>query len=95
MEELRYLIPIIALSIPLTAVVGAAIVKPIVKAITGTQKGPDPRVAQLSARLAATEERLEHVERALHRVEEAQDFHRQLAKPPGATAPTGQEPGAG
>lgn len=82
MDQLGILIPIIALSIPLVAVIGGAIVKPIVKAISESNRTDDARVKQLAAQLEVAEERLERMERTLRRVEEAQDFHRQLARPP-------------
>lgn len=79
------LIPIIGVSIPLAVVVGVFIVKPIAAALgQATKKSvDDPRVGQLVARLEATQERLDRVERKLERVEEAQDFHRQLSRPAG------------
>lgn len=82
MDGLEILIPIIGVSIPLAAAVGVFIVKPIAKALgSSSQSVQDPRVAQLAARLQQTEERLERMERGLRRVEEAQDFHRQLSNP--------------
>jgi hypothetical protein len=72
---------VIALLIPLTVITGIFIVTPIAKALSKrppTQVGGGEDVTRLANQLAATEERLDRVERALRHLEEAQDFNRQL-----------------
>jgi hypothetical protein len=74
---------IIALLIPLTVITGIFIVTPIAKALskrssTQVQVGGGEDVTRLANQLAATEERLDRIERSLRHLEEAQDFNRQL-----------------
>ena len=80
MENVWVLIPLMALSIPLAAVVGRVVIKPVVDAITqlsGAQAA-SRSTAPIEQRLAATEERLASIERILTKVVEEQDFQRQL-----------------
>lgn len=81
MDELRFLIPIVAMAIPLTIVTGIFIVHPIVKAIGKAKPGADPRIGKLVEQLEVTRDRLDHVERQLRQVEEAQAFDRKLIQP--------------
>ncbi len=93
MGELGILIPLIGVSIPLVVVAGKFIVQPIVQAITKVsttqQAGVDP--GPLMQRLAATEERLDRLERTMRQIGEEQDFQRKLlsGRPGGKTEKTG------
>ena len=79
------LIPIIALSIPLVAVLGRVIVQPIVKAVThlaqiqATGVGQD--AAQIERRTAMLEERLEGIEKVLGRLADDYEFRKELEAP--------------
>ncbi len=77
------LIPIIALMIPLTIVTGRFVIQPIVNALgkLADKQPTSGELANMAGRLAATEERLENIERVLYRLEEAQSFHRELRAP--------------
>jgi len=79
-EELWILVPMTALAIPLTAVVGHVVVKPIVEAITKLSSAQSARTAQAPApeQLLQLEERLSSLERTLSRIEEEQEFQRKL-----------------
>ncbi len=93
MGELGILIPLIGVSIPLVVVAGKFIVQPIVQAITKVsttqQAGVD--TGPLMQRLAATEERLDRLERTMRQIGEEQDFQRKLlsGRPGGKTEKTG------
>jgi hypothetical protein len=79
-HPLGVFIPIIALSIPLVAVIGKQIVQPLI-----SSRGPggdDPRVRMLEKRVATLEDGLESMERSVARIAEVADFNRQLAAPP-------------
>ncbi|MCI0436416.1 MAG: hypothetical protein L0271_22685 [Gemmatimonadetes bacterium] len=81
MGELGILIPLIGVSIPLVVVAGKFIVQPIVQAITrmhDSQQVAIQDTAPLLNRLTATEERLDRLEKSLHRIAEEQDFQRKL-----------------
>jgi hypothetical protein len=85
-DNVWVLIPLMALSIPLAAVVGRVVIKPVVDAITqlsGAQAS-GRMTAPIEQRLAATEERLAGIERLLEKVVEEQDFQRKLmsSRPP-------------
>jgi hypothetical protein len=69
-----------ALAIPLTAVVGHVVVKPIVEAITKLSSAQAARSAPPEAAqgLLQLEERLSNLERTLGRIEEEQEFQRKL-----------------
>jgi hypothetical protein len=85
MHGLGIFVPIIALSIPLTAVIGKSIIQPLLM-----HRGPggeDPRVRMLENRVAALEENLESMERSMARIAEVADFNRQLAAPAPARPP--------
>jgi hypothetical protein len=85
---------VIALLIPLTVITGIFIVTPIARALSRRsppQVGGGEEVARLANQLAATEERLDRVERALRHLEEAQDFNRQL-RSSSQSALTGEAP---
>jgi CRISPR/Cas system CMR subunit Cmr4 (Cas7 group RAMP superfamily) len=89
-DVVRLLIPIMAISIPLVIVTGRFVIQPIVQALSrlSEQQGGSKDIGRLEQRMAHTEERLEGIERALNRLAEAQDFHRQLrAAPPAGAAP--------
>jgi hypothetical protein len=76
---MRELIPIFALSIPLMAVFGKAVVQPILNAILKHQQlQQSADSSALERRLAETEERLNATERTLRRVLEEQDFQGKL-----------------
>ena len=84
------LIPIIGMLIPLTVLTGIFIVAPITNALarrSAPQVGGGEETAKLASRLAATEERLERIERSMRHLEEAQDFNRQLHAPPTGSSP--------
>lgn len=78
-------IPIIALSIPLAAVVGKQIVQPLLnsRALPG---GDDRRVQMLEQRVAGLEQSLEAMEISMARIAEVAEFHNQLAAPAPAAA---------
>lgn len=86
MEEIWVLVPMMALAIPLTAVVGRVVVKPIVDAISKLAAAQSERNAALPSgeRLLQMEERLYAMERMLGRIEEEQDFQRKLLGSRGA-----------
>lgn len=82
-EILPLLIPIIALMIPLTLVVGKVIVAPLAKAIGGPERKADDELRRaIDARLAQIEHRIDGIEDAMHRVLETESFYRQLAAAP-------------
>jgi hypothetical protein len=82
MEDVVWvLVPLMALAIPLTAVAGRVVVKPIVEAIAklnATQVRAQEEDFPLEHRLVQTEERLAGMERLLERILEEQDFQRKL-----------------
>lgn len=80
MDHLGVLIPIIAMMIPLTIVAGRFVIQPIVQALgkLAERQGDAETVGHLAGRLDAQNERLDRIETVLRRLEEAQDFHRQL-----------------
>ena len=84
MEEiLPFFIPIIALLIPLTLVVGKVIVAPLAKAIGGPERKDDEELRKLvGERLSRIEARIDGMEEAMHRVLETESFYRQLASAP-------------
>ncbi|MDP2481354.1 MAG: hypothetical protein Q8W51_05265 [Candidatus Palauibacterales bacterium] len=73
------LIPIIALSIPLVALIGKRIVEPLAEALMHSA-GPGKEPADPDARreLEELRDRLDGLEKALSRVEEEQAFQRAL-----------------
>ncbi len=73
-------IPIIALGIPLVAVIGRFIVQPVIAAVLKHAEMQKTAVAMepMAQRLAETEDRLERIERTMQRVIEEQEFQRQL-----------------
>ena len=78
------LIPIIALSIPLVAVLGRVIVQPIVKAVTQLaqiQAGGGHDGALAEQRAAQLEARLEGIERVLARLADDYEFRKALEAP--------------
>lgn len=81
-DTLALLIPIIGVSIPLVIVAGRFIVQPIVNAISKHVEARENGqvVAPLTQRLAAAEDRIEHLERSLGRVLEEQEFNRRLTR---------------
>jgi len=89
MEDLGILIPLIGVSIPLVVVAGKFIVQPIVQAITrvSTAQAQGQEPGPVLKRLAATEERLEQVERVLRQITEEQEFQRKLLAGRGAARP--------
>jgi hypothetical protein len=98
-DEVWVLVPLMALSIPLAAVVGRVVVKPIVDAIS---KLPAMRVAEPMANatrdeyVQALEDRVTSLERTLAQVRDEQEFQRRLLteRAPGArpaeTRPMGE-----
>ena len=82
MEDVVWvLVPLMALAIPLTAVAGRVVVKPIVEAIAklnATQVRAQTGDVPLEQRLVQTEERIAGMERLLERIVEEQDFQRKL-----------------
>lgn len=81
MEEIWVLVPMMALAIPLAAVIGHVVVKPIVNAISKLPAAPAARgavAAPTDGQLQQVEERLAALERTLGRIEEEQDFQREL-----------------
>ena len=88
-------IPIIALSIPLAAVVGKQIIQPLINSRALPGAGDDRRVQMLEQRVASLEQSLESMETSMARIAEVAEFHNQLASPmPGASA-AGVAPRAG
>jgi hypothetical protein len=79
-EQIWVLVPMMALAIPLAAVIGHVVVKPIVNAISKLPAAPAARgaVAPTDRQLQQVEERLAALERTLGRIEEEQDFQRKL-----------------
>jgi hypothetical protein len=97
-DEIWVLVPLMALSIPLAAVVGRVVVKPIVDAIS---KLPAMRVAE-SANVGrdqyvqALEDRVTSLERSLTQVRDEQEFQRRLLTertPAGVRLPASQQTG--
>ena len=87
-EVLQLMIPIIALSIPMVAVAGRFVVKPLVEAITRAGSERTNREQQaLAGRLALLEERLGGMERTLRQVQEAQSFQAQISAGRGQPVP--------
>lgn len=80
MEDVIWvLVPLAALAIPLTAVIGHVVVKPIVEAISKLSSAQAARAAPpAEAQLLQVEERLAALERTLGRIEEEQEFQRKL-----------------
>jgi hypothetical protein len=74
-----FFIPIVALSIPLAAVVGKFIVQPLVGA--RLPQPEDRRIQMLEHRLALMEQSMEAMERSMGRIAEVAEFHRELAAP--------------
>jgi hypothetical protein len=72
-------IPIIALCIPLAAVVGRSIIQPLIAA--RSPQTDDRRVQMLEQRLALVEQSMEAMERSMGRIAEVAEFHRELAAP--------------
>jgi hypothetical protein len=88
MHFLPILIPIVALSIPLAAVVGRTIIQPLVEAITRLAEVQRTAGGGLSQdRLAQLEARLEGIEKSLGRIEEEYEFRRLLESRAAPTAP--------
>lgn len=84
MELSPILIPIIALSIPLVAVLGRVIVQPIVKAITQVaelQASAGRSAALADPRVTELESRLDGIERTLSRIADDFEFRRALEAP--------------
>lgn len=79
-DFIRLLIPLMALSIPMIAVTGRFIVKPLVDAITraGHERAGLESQQLLVGRIAALEDRLAGMERTLRQVQDAQSFQAQL-----------------
>ena len=88
------LIPILGVSIPLVVVAGKFIVQPIIAALTRLSESE--RAAQSMApveqRLAATEERLERIERNLGRLLDEQEFQRNLLGRKSGSVPGSESP---
>jgi hypothetical protein len=84
MHFLPILIPILALCIPLAAVVGRMVIQPLVEAIARlaeVQRGAGAGGAALpQERLAQLEARLEGIEKSLGRLEEESEFRRLLER---------------
>lgn len=87
MEEV--IIPVMALSIPLIAVLGIAVrltINPLVKALAEFKQiqsgGSSQEMASLQRRLAAVEQHLETMDRSVGTLEAEADFRRQLEAPP-------------
>jgi hypothetical protein len=80
-------IPIVALSIPLAAVIGKQIVQPLIHSRALQAGGDDGRVKMLEQRVATREQSLETMERSVAQIAEVADFHRQLAAPAADKAP--------
>ena len=80
MEQVWVLVPMMALAIPLAAVIGHVVVKPIVDAISKLSAAQSARVAPgpPPQQLQQVEERLAALERTLGRIEEEQEFQRKL-----------------
>ncbi len=84
MELSPILIPIIALSIPLVAVLGRVIVQPITKAVmhlAEIQAGGRSAPALNEARAAELEARLERIEQVLGRLADDYEFRQALQSP--------------
>jgi hypothetical protein len=82
------LIPIIAVSIPLVAVIGRVIVQPIVNALA--RSNDNQRLASSAdsdQRLARMEAQLAMMEQSVARIAEAQDFQAKLLAGPAAPIP--------
>ena len=91
-QVLALMIPIIALLIPLTVVVGKVIVAPLAKALGDSESGSGPELREaVGARLAAIEARIDGIEDAMHRVLETEDFYRKLAAAPRPSGGGGTE----
>ncbi|HET7322380.1 MAG TPA: hypothetical protein VFI96_07805 [Longimicrobiaceae bacterium] len=94
LEVSPILIPILALSIPLVAVVGRVIIQPIVSAISElarSQQAPqlDDRSAERIARLEAQLQEMDH---AMARLVEDYEFRRELQQPRAESATALQPP---
>ncbi|HET6232927.1 MAG TPA: hypothetical protein VFE05_22815 [Longimicrobiaceae bacterium] len=74
------LVPIIAVSIPLVAVIGRTIVGPVLAAME-RRDGSAPRIQALEQRIAMLEQNLSGMEQTVERLTEESDFHRRLAAP--------------
>jgi hypothetical protein len=79
------LVPIMALSIPLVAVLGIAVrltINPLMKAMAEFKQiqsgGSSQEMASLQRRLAAVEQHLETIDRSVGSLEAEADFRRQL-----------------
>jgi hypothetical protein len=86
MHFFPFLIPLAALCIPLTVVVGKYIVQPLA-GVRNPQAGDDRRIQMLEQRLALMEQNVESMERSMARISEVADFHRELAAPSAAPPP--------
>jgi len=77
------LLPILGISIPLVVVVGKFVIQPMAELIAKTmqQSRLEESSKPLADRMAATEERLERIERSLTRLVEEQEFRRELRSP--------------
>lgn len=80
-------IPIVALSIPLAAVIGKQIVQPLIHSRALQGGGDESRVKMLEQRVATLEQSLETMERSVAQIADVADFHRQLATPVAEKAP--------
>ena len=96
--NLGILIPILALSIPLVAVVGRVIIEPIVKALTQlaqTERAGVAISAHDERRAAQLEARLDGMEQLLQRLVDDYEFRKALespAPPPQVTSPSASPP---
>ena len=79
-DEIWVLVPLMALSIPLAAVVGRVVVKPIVDAITKlpAMRPAEPANARQDEYVQALEDRVALLERSLTQVRDEQEFQRRL-----------------
>lgn len=77
--DLGILVPILALSIPLVAIIGRHIVRPLAEALTrAPAAGHEMANAEARRELEELRDRLDGLEKALSRVEEEQSFQRAL-----------------
>ena len=93
------IVPIMALSIPLIAVLGIAVrltINPLVKAMAEFKQiqsgGSSQEMASVQRRLAAVEQHLETLDRSVGSLEAEADFNRQLGS---GSSPAAQDPSAG
>jgi hypothetical protein len=88
-DEIWVLVPLMALSIPLAAVVGRVVVKPIVDAISKlpAMRPVEPANARQGEYVQALEERVALLERSLTQVRDEQEFQRRLLTERAAAAP--------